>query len=208
MAASWALARMVFSTSPWATGEAAAIRWVTAKIPRRSSAKFFVLTSIPSPADALTTFLPTFANSGGAPEVFAYGLRNPWRFPFDTTTGTLFAGDVGQDSFEEVDIVQKGLNCGWNVMEGDAPLQPLQRLQYGGPNAPINDYGRDQGATVSGGFVYRAASISALAGTYVFGDFISGRIWGLRQNSSGAWERTQVEATGKKHLFLRSRRKQ
>jgi glucose/arabinose dehydrogenase len=138
-----------------------------------------------------------FANSGGAPEVFAYGFRNPWRFSFDTTNGTLFAGDVGQDSFEEVDSVQKGLNYGWNVMEGTHCFNPSSGCNMAGLTLPINDYGRDQGATVIGGFVYRGASISALVGTYVFGDFISGRIWGLRQNSSGGWERTQLAATGK-----------
>jgi len=93
--------------------------------------------------------------------------------------------------------VQKGLNYGWNVMEGTHCFNPSSGCNMAGLTLPINDYGRDQGATVIGGFVYRGASISALAGGYVFGDFISGRIWGLRQNSSGAWERTQLAATGK-----------
>jgi glucose/arabinose dehydrogenase len=138
-----------------------------------------------------------FANGGGAPEIFAYGFRNPWRFSFDSATGTLFAGDVGQDSFEEVDIVQKGANYGWNVMEGTHCFMPSTGCNTAGLTLPINDYGRDQGATVIGGFVYRGSAIPTLANTYVFGDFISGRIWGLRQNSSGTWDRTQLAATGK-----------
>jgi glucose/arabinose dehydrogenase len=138
-----------------------------------------------------------FAGGGGAPEVFAYGFRNPWRFSFDSATGTLFAGDVGQDSFEEVDIVQKGGNYGWNVMEGTHCFKPPSGCSTTGLTPPIHDYGHDQGETVIGGFVYRGSAIPNLVNTYVFGDFINGRIWGLRQNSSGAWERTQLAATGK-----------
>ena len=138
-----------------------------------------------------------FAAGGGAAEIFAYGFRNPWRFSFDSATGTLYAGDVGQASFEEVDIVQKGANYGWNIMEGSHCFAPATGCNMTGLTLPINDYGRDQGATVIGGFVYRGSAIPALVNAYVFGDFISGRIWGLRQGSSGAWERTQLAATGK-----------
>jgi glucose/arabinose dehydrogenase len=138
-----------------------------------------------------------FASGGGRPEIFAYGFRNPWRFSFDSATGTLFAGDVGQNSFEEVDIVQKGLNYGWNIMEGSHCFAPATGCNMAGLTMPINDYGRDQGTTVIGGFVYRGSAIPALVGAYVFGDFGNGRIWGLRQGSSGAWERTQLAASGK-----------
>ena len=138
-----------------------------------------------------------FANGGGAPEVFAYGFRNPWRFSFDSATGTLFAGDVGESSFEEVDIVQKGANYGWNVMEGSHCFKPAIGCSTTGLTLPINDYGRDQGSTVIGGFVYRGATIPNLVNAYVFGDFGSGRIWGLRQNSSGTWDRTQLASTVK-----------
>ncbi|MBZ5629452.1 MAG: PQQ-dependent sugar dehydrogenase [Acidobacteriia bacterium] len=138
-----------------------------------------------------------FAAGGGAPEIFAYGFRNPWRFSFDSATGTLFAGDVGQDSFEEVDIVQKGANYGWNIMEGSHCFQPATGCNMTGLTLPINDYGRDQGGTVIGGFVYRGSAIPGLVNAYVFGDFLSGRIWGLRQNSSGTWERTELAATAK-----------
>ena len=138
-----------------------------------------------------------FAAAGGAPEIFAFGFRNPWRFSFDSATGTLFAGDVGQSSFEEVDIVQKGANYGWNVMEGSHCFKPATGCNMTGLILPINDYGRDQGGTVIGGFVYRGTTIPNLAGAYVFGDFLSGRIWGLRQNAAGVWERTQLAATGK-----------
>jgi glucose/arabinose dehydrogenase len=138
-----------------------------------------------------------FAAGGGLPEIFAYGFRNPWRFSFDTPNGTLFAGDVGQDSFEEIDIVQKGANYGWNVMEGTHCFKPPSGCSMTGLIMPINDYGRDQGATVIGGFVYHGTAIPGLVNTYVFGDFISGRIWGLQQGSSGAWQRTELASTGK-----------
>jgi glucose/arabinose dehydrogenase len=138
-----------------------------------------------------------FATGGGAPEIFAYGFRNPWRYSFDSATGTLYAGDVGQASFEEVDIVQKGANYGWNVMEGSHCFAPATGCNMTGLTMPIIDYGRDQGSTVIGGFVYRGSAIPNLVGAYVFGDFGSGRIWGLRRGSSGAWERTQLAAPGK-----------
>jgi glucose/arabinose dehydrogenase len=138
-----------------------------------------------------------FAAGGGLPELFAYGFRNPWRFSFDSANGTLFVGDVGQSAFEEIDIVRKGENHGWNVMEGSHCFQPSSGCNTSGLTMPINDYGRDQGGTVIGGFVYRGTAIAGLAGTYVFGDFISGRIWGLQQGSSGTWQRTELASTGK-----------
>jgi glucose/arabinose dehydrogenase len=138
-----------------------------------------------------------FAAGGGLPEIFAYGFRNPWRFSFDSANGTLFVGDVGQASFEEVDIVQKGGNYGWNVMEGSHCFKPPSGCNTNGLTMPINDYGRDQGGTVIGGFVYHGTAIPGLVNTYVFGDFLNGKIWGLQQGSSGTWQRTELASTGK-----------
>lgn len=138
-----------------------------------------------------------FANGGGLPEIYGYGFRNPWRFSFDFASQRLFAGDVGQDRFEEVDIVQMGGNYGWNTMEGLQCFSPLTGCSMAGLVLPIAAYGRDLGGTVIGGFVYHGSTIPNLANTYVFGDFLSGKIWGLQENAAGTWQQTEVAATGK-----------
>lgn len=116
----------------------------------------------------------------GCPEIFAWGLRNPWRFSFDRLTGELWAGDVGQNQREEIDIVTAGANYGWRCREGD--------LAYiGGPNCPpesemtdpVHDYPRSDGYSVTGGYVYRGSQIPGFAGMYVFADYGSGRFWGI-----------------------------
>lgn len=119
-------------------------------------------------------------------EIWAYGLRNPWRFSFDACDGALFAGDVGRSSYEEVDLVVKGGNYGWDVMEGghcSPPWEP-QDCSSAGFEYPIVAYGHLQidpagGNAVMGGYVYRGTRIPALVGRYVFGDFISSRVWAL-----------------------------
>jgi len=135
-----------------------------------------------------------FASGGGAPQVYAYGLRNPWRFSFDRTTGRLFAGDVGQGAREEVDLITKGGNFGWRIMEGSICHNPATNCNMTGLTLPISEYDHtlpgDQ--AVIGGFVYRGTAIPALVGTYIFGDLSSGHIWGLKQDSTGAWIRTVV----------------
>ena len=133
-----------------------------------------------------------FAAGGGLPEIWAYGLRNPWRFSFDPATGRLFAGDVGQNAFEEVDLITKGGNFGWNIMEGNHCFSPAAACPTAGLILPIDEYGHDAagGISVTGGFVYRGPSIPGLAGTYVFGDLASGRIWGLQENGQDGWQRT------------------
>ncbi len=138
---------------------------------------------------------PFVGVSNTRPEVWAYGLRNPWRFSFDRTTGRLFAGDVGQNAREEVDLITRGGNFGWSITEGSI-------CRPGGPAncnmvnliPPITDYDHSAagGSSVIGGFVYRGTAIPALVGTYVFGDLSSGHVWGLKQDSSGAWIRTLV----------------
>ena len=136
-----------------------------------------------------------FKNGGGAPEVWAYGLRNPWRFSFDRATGDLWIGDVGQDAFEEIDLLPRasgggrGANLGWSEMEGVEPYEGGREPP--GHVRPIFTYGRDGGGcSVTGGFVYRGAAIPPLQGTYVYGDYCIGELRGLLvENGAVADER-------------------
>ncbi len=128
------------------------------------------------------------------PEIWALGLRNPWRYSFDDVgegaTGALVIGDVGQNAREEIDYEpagRGGRNYGWRLREGTiaTPGMPPAPVRFPPLVEPIHDYGRGRGASVTGGYVYRGAALSAqFAGRYFFGDFISGRIWslGLRVN--------------------------
>lgn len=129
-------------------------------------------------------------------EIWVYGFRNPWKFSFDRGSGRLYVGDVGQDRFEEVDIVGKGGNYGWNVMEGFHCFQPAQGCDMTGKVLPISEYSHSEGEAIIGGFVYRGLALPGLRGVYIFGDYISGKIWGLRRNSSG-WHRSLLLSTGK-----------
>jgi glucose/arabinose dehydrogenase len=137
-----------------------------------------------------------FVGGTALPEIWAYGLRNPYRFSFDSATGRLFAGDPGQNLFEEVDLLQKGGNFGWNIMEGLHCFKPPTGCDTSGLQLPIAEYGRSEGVAVIGGYVYRGSSIPALAGSYVFGDFGSGTIWRLTQDASGAWQRVRLLGGG------------
>ena len=113
-------------------------------------------------------------------DIWAYGLRNPWRFSFDRKSGQLWAGDVGQSLWEEVDVIEKGANYGWNRMEGFHCFSPQTNCDTVGLTLPVFEYGHDVGASITGGYVYRAARLSGLYGVYIYGDFVSKRIWGLR----------------------------
>ena len=127
-----------------------------------------------------------FAQGGGEPTIWAYGLRNPWRFSFDRTTGDLWAGDVGQNAWEEVDRIVRGGNYGWNVREGLHCYQPTN-CPSGEFIDPVAEYGHDQGQSITGGFVYRGAAMPLLEGVYLYGDFGSGRIWGLFPDDAGGF---------------------
>ena len=119
---------------------------------------------------------------GWREEIFAYGLRNPWRFSFDPPTGRLWAADVGQNAYEEIDLIVAGGNYGWNLMEGDhCYLQP--DCDRAGLIPPVWEYGHAQGRSVTGGYVVRDGS--PLSGAYVYADFVSGRIWALRLEGEG-----------------------
>lgn len=123
-----------------------------------------------------------FANGGGRGELFAWGLRNPWRFSFDRETGELWVGDVGQDHIEEVDLVKKGGNYGWNVKEAD---ECFSTTPCTGPYIdPIVQYDHSQGVSITGGYVYRGKSIDALLGSYLYADFKTGLLWRIIHDPS------------------------
>ncbi len=137
-----------------------------------------------------------FVAGGGRPEIWAYGLRNPWRFSFDAPSGRLLLADVGQDAWEEVDLIQKGGNYGWNTMEASHCFNPPSGCNTAGLILSITEYSHSEGNAVIGGFVYHGSGIPTLQGVYVFGDFGTGKIWGL-QETSGTWTRTLLASTGK-----------
>jgi uncharacterized repeat protein (TIGR03806 family) len=120
-----------------------------------------------------------FANGGGRREIYALGFRNPWRFSVDRATGEIWLGDVGQDQREEIDRVERGGNYGWSLREGDRCFRDPPACNDASFRAPIAVYGRSEGISVTGGFVYRGTAIPGLVGAYVYGDFGSGTIWGL-----------------------------
>ncbi len=123
-----------------------------------------------------------FINKANArPEIYAYGLRNPWRFSFDRHTGQLYAADVGQDEVEEIDIIEKGKNYGWRIMEGPQCTPGVKRdCDKKGYTLPIYSYTHEVGRSITGGYVYRGKAIPELCGTYLYGDFVNQAIWGLR----------------------------
>ena len=123
------------------------------------------------------------------PEIWATGMRNPWRFSFDRLTGILYAADVGQDLWEEVHVIEKGGNYGWRVREGMHELHPVKDL----PKMidPIFEYSHDRtAASITGGYVYRGKKIPALVGWYLCGDYSTGRIYGVK------YENGKVLASG------------
>lgn len=117
-------------------------------------------------------------------EIYAFGLRNPWRFSFDPVTGWLWAADVGQDTVEEIDIIEKGKNYGWNIMEGNRCFSTPEGCNQTGLEPPIWSYNHSQGESITGGFVYRGSRLKGLIGHYIYGDFVSGRIWALRKDTA------------------------
>ena len=139
---------------------------------------------------------PFVGIAGTRGEIWAYGLRNPWRFSFDRVTGLLWAGDVGQDGYEEVDIIEKGGNYGWNIMEGSHCFPLLvSNCNRNGLKLPIAEYSHDDGCSITGGFVYRGSKLRFLYGAYVYGDYCSGKVWALRYDGARITEHIEIAST-------------
>ena len=140
------------------------------------------------------------SSSSSLPEIWAYGLRNPWRFSFDRKTGDLYIGDVGQGAWEEVDFqpagAAGGANYGWRPTEGNHCFNPATGCSFAGITLPVAEYGHVGGnCSITGGFVYRGRDFARLDGIYFYADYCSGRLWGLRNGASG-WETQELLKPG------------
>jgi glucose/arabinose dehydrogenase len=150
-----------------------------------------------------------------APEVYCIGLRNVWRFSFDRVTGTLWAGDVGQNKWEMVHIIENGGNYGWSIREGFHPFRLRQKADNAAPiSKPVVEYPhspnldnsgrRDDGKSITGGYVYRGQALPELAGVYVYGDYDTGRIWGLRAQDGKVVANAELIDVRRKKLNIAS----
>lgn len=139
-----------------------------------------------------------FAGGGGLPEIWAIGLRNPWRFSFDPLTGELYIADVGQNEWEEVNVVQTApqglLDFGWDAFEG---LHPYEEPLPEGPTIqPVAEYSHAEGCSITGGYVYRGVDLPELQGVYFFGDYCNGGVFGLIHTGAETWEWRRLFETG------------
>jgi len=124
---------------------------------------------------------PFFGNQEGfREEIYAYGLRNPWKFSFDPGRAWLWAADVGQSKIEEIDIIQKGANYGWRKMEGSLPYLAVGSIDQTGLTSPVWEYQHPTGNSITGGYAYYGKLTPSLNGAYIYGDFGTGMIWSLR----------------------------
>ncbi len=128
-----------------------------------------------------------FAQVNGRAEVYAWGLRNPWRWSFDRQTGDLWLADVGQDKWEEINRIQLGGNYGWNIREGEHCYNAIQ-CDSRGLIDPVVEYPNGSDCSVTGGYVYRGEAIEDLDGVYLYGDYCSGKIWGLFPDGNGGFD--------------------
>ena len=136
---------------------------------------------------------PFYTGAGGARDyIWAYGLRNPWRMSFDRVTDELWTGDVGQNAYEEIDIVERGGNYGWRIREGDSDFDNPTSRPASDFIGPVQTYGRSLGTSVTGGYVYRGNALRSLYGAYLYADFVSGRVWALVMNGDTVASNTQV----------------
>jgi glucose/arabinose dehydrogenase len=144
------------------------------------------------------------ANGGGKAEIWAYGLRNPWRFSFDSLSGDLWIADVGQKLWEEVDFLPAGsaggANFGWNIMEGSHPYKAGATAAASLVN-PIHEYDHNTGCSITGGFVYRGEAMPEWQGIYLFGDYCQGTIFGLSSTAAGITVKQVDRINGKISSF-------
>jgi len=139
---------------------------------------------------------PLVGQNNARAEIWAYGLRNPWRCSFDGVTDEMFCGDVGQNMYEEVNIIEKGKNYGWRIMEGKHCYNPQEGCDRTNLSLPINEYDHETGISICGGFVYRGKGSAQLTGKYVFGDW-SGKLFLLTKLPNGSWVRSLPDIDGK-----------
>lgn len=140
---------------------------------------------------------PFIGRQGALPEIWAYGLRNVWRFSFDRKTGELWAGDVGQNKWEEIDIITKGANLGWRRFEAKALFDEKTELATEPHVEPVATYGREWGISVTGGYVYRGKRYPSLDGAYFYGDYATGNLWWVRRDGQGGFKNELVRRTGR-----------
>jgi glucose/arabinose dehydrogenase len=142
---------------------------------------------------------PYADGADGLPEIFIYGLRNPWRFSFDAETGDLYIGDVGQGQWEEIDMLpageQAGANLGWSVLEGSHCYQE-EDCDSSGTVLPIDEYSHDSGCSVTGGYVVHSDALPDLNGVYLFGDYCTGLLWAIARDANGDWQPSDAIETG------------
>lgn len=135
---------------------------------------------------------PFASTSGARPEIWAYGLRNPWRYSFDRLAGDMWIGDVGQNKWEEIDFqpasATGGENYGWNKLEAAHGYPPTASAPAGDFTMPVIEYDHDAGESVTGGYVYRGTAFPQMQGTYLYGDFVSGTLWGAQRAADGTLE--------------------
>lgn len=138
---------------------------------------------------------------GAREEIWSFGLRNPWRYSFDRITGELYLADVGQDSWEEVDMLSlaeaKGANFGWPVLEGDHCFPPGTPCSSTGFVLPTFEYSHAFGCSVTGGYRYRGSKWPQWSGVYFYGDWCSGMLWSVIQHADGSWTTVETQNTGK-----------
>jgi quinoprotein glucose dehydrogenase len=137
-----------------------------------------------------------------APEIYAYGFRNVWRLSFDQKTGSLWAADVGQGLWEEINIVQSGGNYGWNMREAQHWFRPDGNDTQEGLIDPIWEYHHDIGKSITGGSVYRGRRVPELVGKYVYADYVSGLLWALDYNAASGSVQGNYSITGKNQPIM------
>ncbi len=143
---------------------------------------------------------PFFGVAGARDEIWAYGLRNPWRMSFDSATGDMFVADVGEDQAEEVNFQPAGSpggeNYGWRRKEGSFCFEPATGCEDVALTSPVVEYEHDVGCSITGGYGYRGSAAKTIAGHYLYGDFCSGNIWAAAPNANGVWVSRFLERSG------------
>lgn len=138
---------------------------------------------------------PFVGRDDALPEIYAYGLRQTWKFSFDTASGELWAGEIGQDLWEMVLVIEKGGNYGWSVQEGTHPFRPDRSLGPSPILKPVVEHSHVDFRSITGGFVYHGKRLPELSGTYIYGDYDSGRIWGVKKEADKVIEHRELADT-------------